>query len=195
MKNIVVFASGSGSNFQSIVDAVQSGRLNARVAALITDRGDIGSIDRAQRAGIPVHILNPVSFKSKDAYSEALLSTLQELRTDLIVLAGYLRLVPATVIQAYEGVILNIHPSLLPRYGGKGYYGSRVHKAVIDAGDPVSGCTIHVVTEEYDEGPVIAQAEVQVLPDDTPETLAARILKEEHRLYPETINTYLQKLN
>lgn len=195
MKNIVVFASGSGSNFQSILDAVQSGRLNARVAALITDRGDIGSIDRAQRAGIPVHILNPVSFKSKDAYSEALLSTLQELRTDLIVLAGYLRLVPATVIQAYEGVILNIHPSLLPRYGGKGYYGSRVHKAVIDAGDPVSGCTIHVVTEEYDEGPVIAQAEVQVLPDDTPETLAARILKEEHRLYPETINTYLQKLN
>lgn len=189
--NLVIFASGSGTNFQSIIDAVADGRIDAKITGLITNRDNIQSIDRAQRAGIPVAVIKPGEYSATESFSEALLNKLSDWNPDLIVLAGYLAMIPKQVISTYKNRMINIHPSLLPKYGGKGYFGKHVHKAVLSAGDSESGCSVHYVTEDYDTGPVIAQKRVPVLNGDTPERLAARILKEEHRLLPDIINQIL----
>lgn len=194
MKNIVVFASGSGSNFQSIIDAIQAGTIDARIAGLISNKQGIKSLERAEVNSIPSFVIAESDFNSYEEYAEKLLSIIQDWNTDLIVLAGFLRKIPSNVIQSFEHRILNIHPSLLPKYGGKGFYGLHVHNAVIKAGDSISGCTIHVVSEEYDKGPILDQATVKVHKDDSPEILAAKVLKQEHLLYPKTISTYLKTL-
>lgn len=162
MKNIVVFASGSGSNFQSIIDAIQTGKLHARITGLISNKEGIKALERASNNSIPTAILSVKDFNSIEEYSNTLLEQLFEWDADIIVLAGFLRKIPSSVIQAYQNRILNIHPSLLPKYGGKGFYGLNVHKAVIESGDTVSGCTIHLVSEKYDEGPILDQIEVPV---------------------------------
>ena len=195
MKNIVVFASGSGSNFQSIIDAVEAGTLNARITGLISNKQGIKALDRASTHKIPWAVLSESEYDSYSDYSDALLEQIQDWDANLIVLAGFLRKIPENVIQAFQNRILNIHPSLLPKYGGKGFYGLNVHRAVIEAGDKVSGCTIHIVSEDYDDGPILDQAKIQVLEHDTPEELAARILKQEHILYPKVISDYLKTLN
>ncbi|MFV1883693.1 MAG: phosphoribosylglycinamide formyltransferase [Balneola sp.] len=195
MKNIVVFASGSGSNFQSIIDAIEAGTLNARITGLISNKQKIKALDRASNHQIPWAVLSESDYDSYDEYCEALLEQLQDWDANLIVLAGFLKKIPANVIQAFQNRILNIHPSLLPKYGGKGFYGLNVHRAVIDAGDKVSGCTIHIVSENYDDGPILDQAEVPVMDQDTPEELAARVLEQEHILYPKVISDYLKTLN
>ena len=192
LKNIVVFASGSGTNFQSIIDAVRRGELNARISGLITNKPGIGAIERGKKNDIPTKVINPHKLSSERGFEEALLRQLDTWDADLIVLAGYLKKIPASVIKKYSNRILNIHPSLLPKFGGKGFYGSNVHKAVLEAGETESGCTVHIVTEEFDEGPVLAQTKVPVHDNDTPEDLAKRILKEEHRLYPKTIQKHIQ---
>lgn len=194
MKNIVVFASGSGSNFQSIIDAVESGQINARIAGLISNKHGCKATGRAASRGIPYIVISENDFEDYSLYEIELLNTLAEWNIDLIVLAGYLRKIPVSVIRAFKKRILNIHPSLLPKYGGKGFYGMKVHQAVIDAKDDKSGCSIHIVTEEYDEGPVLEQAVVDVDKDDTAETLAAKVLKQEHQLYPKVIANYLTSL-
>ncbi|SMO86383.1 phosphoribosylglycinamide formyltransferase [Gracilimonas mengyeensis] len=193
-KNIVVFASGSGTNFQAIIDAAESGHLNARISGLITNKKDIGSIERAKKHSIPVKIIPPTDFSSEQDFATHLIKQLEKWNADLVVLAGYLKKIPKQMIQAYPNRILNIHPALLPKYGGKGFYGIHVHRAVLEAGEEESGCTIHIVTEAFDEGPVLAQAKVPVKKDDTPEELANRILKEEHKLYPAVIQQHLQNL-
>lgn len=195
MKNIVVFASGSGSNFQSIIDAVQNGSLHAHIAGLISNKSGIKALERADRHGIPALVISEIDFHEYLDYEQQLLRQLDNWNTDLIVLAGYLRKIPASVIKAYENRILNIHPSLLPKYGGKGFYGINVHKAVLEAKETMSGCSIHVVSEEYDKGPILEQATVDVLASDTPEELAARVLQQEHLIYPKVIETYLNTLN
>lgn len=195
MKNIVVFASGSGTNFQSIIDAVESGQISARITGLITNKPGIGAISRAQNNGIPVYVISPKDFPGEVDFASGLLQQLKSWETDLIVLAGYLKKIPDSVIQAFPNRILNIHPALLPKYGGKGFYGMKVHSAVLEAGETESGCSIHIVTEEFDEGPVLAQTKVPVKKDDTPESLAQRILKEEHRLYPKVIQEQLNKIS
>lgn len=184
MKKIVVFASGSGTNFQAIIDAVKSGKINAEISGLIASKPDIGAIKRAVRAGIPASVIPPAS----DSFESDLQDQLREWHPDLIVLAGYLAKIPKKILEKYSGKIINIHPSLLPKYGGTGFYGSRVHEAVIRSGDSETGCTVHLVTEEYDQGPVLAQKKVPVKPDDTPADLAARVLKEEHKLLTEVIS-------
>ncbi|MBO6586956.1 MAG: phosphoribosylglycinamide formyltransferase [Gracilimonas sp.] len=194
MKNIVVFASGSGTNFQSIIDAIQRGELSARISGLITNKPGIGAIERAEKNDIPVKVINPEEPGSEQDYEEALLRQLEAWDADLIALAGYLKKIPSSVIKMYSNRILNIHPSLLPKFGGKGFYGSNVHKAVLEAGETESGCTVHIVTEEFDEGPILAQIKVPVHENDTPEDLAKRVLKEEHRLYPQTIQKHIQNL-
>lgn len=193
MKNIVVFASGSGSNFQSIIDATQNGNLNARIAGLISNKHGIKALERARQNDIPVLVISESYFKEYELYEQALLAQLKVWNTDFITLAGYLRKIPVSVIKSYENRILNIHPSLLPKYGGKGFYGLRVHRAVLEAHESESGCSIHVVSEEYDKGPILEQAIVQVLSEDSPEDLAARILEQEHILYPKAIENYLNK--
>ena len=194
MKNIVVFASGSGTNFQSIIDAVQRGEISANISGLITSKKGIGAINRAVENDIPVSVINPVKLESEIEFGNELLHQLEEWNTDLIALAGYLKKIPVIVIARYQDRILNIHPSLLPKYGGKGFYGTNVHKAVIKAQENESGCTVHIVNEKFDDGPILAQSVVPVQKDDTPEELAGRILKEEHKLYPKTIQKYIQTL-
>lgn len=195
MNHLVVFASGSGTNFQAIIDAVQAGRIPAALSGLITDRDGIGAIERAEKNSIPVRVLPPPASVEEEDYVRELLEQLRGWEPDLIVLAGYLRKIPREVVSAYEGRIINIHPALLPRYGGEGYYGMRVHRAVIENGDEESGCTVHLVNEKYDEGPVIAREKVPVRSSDTPEDLAARVLEKEHELLPRVIRRMLQKPN
>ncbi|CAN5272131.1 phosphoribosylglycinamide formyltransferase [soil metagenome] len=188
MHKLLFFASGSGTNFQSVIDAVESGRVNASICGLITDRLGAGAIQRARKHSIPVHT---IFSKDNDQFTTELLSALEDLSPDLIILAGYLRKIPDRIINLYRGRIINIHPSLLPKYGGKGFYGQNVHHAVIENGESWSGCTVHFVDEIYDNGAIIAQKKVRVKADDTPETLAKKILKEEHKLLPDTIKHLL----
>ena len=191
MKNIVVFASGSGTNFQAIIDAVDQKSIRAEIAGLITNNPDAISIDRARKNGIPVRILRSQDYDDFQVYTSDLLNQLDEWKPDLIVLAGYLKKIPVEVIRRFENRIINIHPALLPKYGGKGFYGIKVHRAVIAAGEKESGCTVHIVTEEYDKGPILGQVKVPVEEDDSPETLQQRILIQEHRLLPQVINKLL----
>ncbi|HEX6981670.1 MAG TPA: phosphoribosylglycinamide formyltransferase [Balneolaceae bacterium] len=195
MANIVVFASGSGTNFQAIIDAVESGKIDGRLRGLITNKPDIGAIKRAKKHNIEYSILSPADFTDADKYTRVLLQTLNEWETDIIALAGYLVKVPTEIINRYEGRILNIHPALLPKYGGKGFYGLKVHQAVVENEELESGCTVHLVTDEYDAGPVLAQAKVAVKKSDDASTLAKRILEQEHRLYPKVIAKMADKIN
>jgi phosphoribosylglycinamide formyltransferase-1 len=139
-------------------------------------------------------VLVPSSYESQKLYDQALLKKLRHRQPDLIVLAGYLLKIPAAVINAYPKRIINIHPSLLPKFGGEGFYGEKVHQAVLEAGEPQSGCSVHIVDEVYDRGPVLDRRIIPVQDDDTPETLAKRVLEQEHRLLPEAIKNYLSNL-
>jgi phosphoribosylglycinamide formyltransferase-1 len=184
MLRIAVFASGGGSNLQSLLDhfnAKENPR--ARVALVVSDRDDAGALDRARRAGVAERVI-AVRGRPADDVARETLAVLGDAGIDLVALAGYLKLVPEAVVQHFRGRIVNIHPALLPSFGGKGMYGKHVHRAVLDAGCLVSGVTIHYVDERYDEGKPIAQWPVPVLRGDTPESLAARVLRVEHRLYP-----------
>ncbi|MFA5668491.1 MAG: phosphoribosylglycinamide formyltransferase [Balneolaceae bacterium] len=195
MKQLVVFASGSGSNFQSIINAVQNGQINARVAGLVSNNADAYSVERALKNDIPFIVLNPLQFESEADYIKELLQQLANWKADILILAGYLKKIPLSVIEAYPKRILNIHPSLLPKYGGKGYYGMNVHKAVIEAKEKESGCTVHLVSKEYDDGPILGQAVITVHENETPEELAQRVLNQEHKLYPVIIQQYIETIN
>ncbi|HEX7118966.1 MAG TPA: phosphoribosylglycinamide formyltransferase [Longimicrobiales bacterium] len=184
---IAVFASGGGSNLQAILDHLRGPAGEAaRLAVVVSDKPEAGALERARRAGVATRVI-PVRDRPVDAVAAETLDTLAEAGTDMVALAGYLRLVPAEVVRAFRGRIVNIHPALLPAFGGKGMYGARVHRAVLDAGCRVSGATVHLVDEHYDRGPILFQWPVPVRADDTAETLAARVLRVEHAIYPPTI--------
>lgn len=187
MHNLVFFASGSGTNFQSVIDAIESGQIEAQITGLVTNRPEAGAIKRAQKHGIPTFVID----SNASDFEQKLLDLLSELNPDLIVLAGYLKKIPTVIINTYSGRVINIHPSLLPKYGGKGYYGMNVHRAVIENKEDVSGCTVHFVDEIYDNGQIIKQIEVPVSSKDTPESLAEKILHREHELLPNTIHKLL----
>ena len=181
-----VFASGGGSNFQALLDH-QSPSGSWEIALLVTDREDAGAVARARAAGVDVAVVAPGA-RDPDDLGRELLDILGRHGIDVVLLAGYLKLVPREVVERYRGRMLNIHPALLPRFGGKGMYGMRVHRAVLESGDAESGATVHLVDEEYDRGAVVAQRRVPVLEGDTPEGLAARVLAVEHRLYPSAVD-------
>ncbi|GKV14946.1 hypothetical protein SLEP1_g25743 [Rubroshorea leprosula] len=184
-KKLAVFVSGGGSNFRSIHEACVRGSVNGDVVVLVTNKEGCGGAKYARDKGIPV-ILFPRIREEPDGLSpKDLVTFLGRFGVDFILLAGYLKLIPVELIRAYPRSILNIHPSLLPAFGGKGYYGMKVHKAVIASGARYSGPTIHFVDEHYDTGRILAQRVVPVLASDTAEDLAARVLKEEHQLYIE----------
>jgi formyltetrahydrofolate-dependent phosphoribosylglycinamide formyltransferase len=176
---IAVLASGRGSNLEALLEAL-AGRADAAIVLVASDRGDAPALGRARARGVATAVVAP-----DDA--AGMIDVLERSRVDWIVLAGYLKRVPSAVVRKYRGRILNIHPALLPRHGGKGMYGERVHAAVLTAGEARSGASVHLVDEEYDRGPVVAQRPVPVLPDDTPASLAARVLEVEHRLLPEVV--------
>ncbi len=195
MKNIVVFASGSGSNFQSIIDATLSQQIPGKITGLITDRDNIKAIERAIMHQIPVVVVQPAAFENENEFSNSMLHALDSFGADIIALAGYLKKIPNPIITKFKNKILNIHPSLLPKYGGKGFYGIRVHQAVIDNNETESGCTVHLVTDIYDDGPILGQSKVTLSENETAESLAKKVLVLEHTLYPKVISDFIKTIS
>lgn len=184
---VAVLASGGGSNLQALIDHFHPlPRPAARVELVVAGRPGIGALERAERAGIPAQVQDSL-LRDADAVAEDLLAAFKRHGIDLVVLAGYLRLIPLEVVEHFHGRMLNIHPALLPAFGGTGMYGLRVHQAVLDAGARVTGATVHLVDERYDAGAILAQWPVPVLPGDTPQSLAARVLEIEHLLLPRVV--------
>lgn len=190
---LAVFASGSGSNLQALMDHFAGPDAVARVALVVSDRPGAGALERAASAGVPTALIE-VRGRSEERVAEETLAALSRAGIELVALAGYLRLVPAAVTRHFRNRMLNIHPALLPAFGGAGMFGRRVHEAVLAAGCRVTGATVHLVDERYDEGRPVAQWPVPVLPGDTPERLAARVLAVEHRLYPAVVEALARKL-
>jgi phosphoribosylglycinamide formyltransferase 1 len=191
----VVLVSGSGSNLEALLKAHEASQLpDVQFVGVISSRPGVLALERARKWSIPSHVVDPTNYPTVEATEEALLSVLTGAGAELICLAGYLRKLGPRVIDRYRGRILNIHPALLPKYGGAGMWGHHVHEAVLAAGDADSGCTVHLVDEEFDHGAVVAQARVPVLPGDSPDTLAARILEQEHRLFPNALKAFSAQL-
>ena len=188
---ILVLLSGGGRTLSNLLAAIKDGRLQAEVVQVISSRPDVAGVARARAAGLQVDVLRPRDFPDHAAFAAEQTRRILAERPDLVVMAGYLVHYP--VPAALEGRILNIHPSLLPRHGGRGLYGERVHAAVLAAGELESGCTVHVVDDEYDHGPIVAQRRVPVRPGDTVDSLAARVFEAECALYPQAIADYLRR--
>jgi phosphoribosylglycinamide formyltransferase 1 len=187
MLELGLLASHGGTNMQAIIDACRAGRLQAEPRVVISNNSDSGALERARREGIPACHLSLHTHPDPAALDAAMLEVLRRHQVDVICLAGYMRKLGPRTLAAYRNRVLNIHPALLPRFGGKGFYGERVHEAVLAAGERESGPTVHLVDEHYDHGPIVAQTRVPVLPDDTAETLAARVLAQEHHIYADTL--------
>ena len=184
---LALFASGSGTNAGAVLDAIERRQLPAEAALLVTDRAGAGALDRALARSIPTAVIDPAGYPDPGGFAEALLDVLARHEVDTVALAGYLRQIPAAVVWAFQNRIVNVHPSLLPAFGGAGMVGRRVHQAVIDYGSRISGATVHFVDAGLDTGPVILQEAVDVRPSDTPETLAAAVLAVEHDLLPRAL--------
>ena len=194
MLNVVVFGSGRGTNFKAVLDAIADGSIPlARISLVISNNATAGILDIARSGNIPALHISQKQFETEETFVPALLETLRSHGTDLVVLAGYMKRLPPPVVHAYRNRIINIHPALLPKFGGHGMYGIHVHEAVLAAHETVSGATVHLVDEEYDRGPVLLQRTVPVLPEDTPETLAARVLVAEHQLLPDAIRLFSEE--
>jgi phosphoribosylglycinamide formyltransferase-1 len=184
---IFVGTRGRGSNLMALHAAAQEGRLSARVVAVIGSKEDAPALVRARETGLRTFVVDPKRHEDDPGYGDALLAVLRNAGADTIALAGYLRRLPSAVVAAFRNRIVNIHPALLPAFGGKGMYGEHVHRAVLEHGVKVTGCTVHFVDEAYDSGPIILQKVVPVEESDTPETLASRILPYEHAAYVEAL--------
>jgi phosphoribosylglycinamide formyltransferase-1 len=180
-------ASHGGSNMQAIIDACKSNKLNALPAVVISNNSKSKALVRAKSENIPFYHISGVAYPDQDDLDKAIVEKLKLHDVDVVVLAGYMKKIGDRVIEAFPGRILNIHPALLPKYGGKGMYGNYVHEAVLAAGDKVSGPTVHIVDGKFDHGRILLQREVPVLDGDTVETLSARVLAEEHKIYWETL--------
>jgi phosphoribosylglycinamide formyltransferase 1 len=188
---VAALASHGGSILQAVVDASRAGDLDARVVLVISNNSASGALVRAERAGIPTLHLSSATHPDADALDAAMARALTEARVDLVLLAGYMKKLGPRVLSAFHDRILNTHPSLLPKYGGKGFFGRRVHEAVLASGDRESGASVHTVTEDYDAGPVVAQTRVPVYPNDRVEDLEARVKAAEREL----LVTTLQRLS
>ena len=188
---IGVLASGRGSNLQAIIDAIEAGTLDARVVLVLSNKKDAAALERARKHGLADVFLDPKPFAgqsdSREAYDRAVLDVLRKHDVELVLLAGYMKIVTPVLVKAYENRMMNIHPSLLPSFPGLD-----VQRKAIEHGVKLSGCTVHFVTDGVDEGPIIVQAAVPIVEGDTPETLAARILVEEHKIYPQAVQLFAE---
>ena len=180
-----ILISGNGSNFQAIIDAIEKKRLDAEVRVVVSNREDAYGLVRAQKHGVPTEIVDHGKSPSREAFDQHLIVQFKNRQVELVVLAGFMRLLSADFVHAFSNRIMNIHPALLPAFPGL-----HVQRKAVEAGVRFSGCTVHFVNEECDQGPIIIQAVVPVFPDDSEESLSARILKEEHRIYPKAIQLY-----
>ncbi|HYI14181.1 MAG TPA: phosphoribosylglycinamide formyltransferase [Thermomicrobiales bacterium] len=185
-RNLGVLISGRGSNLQALVDAIAAGRLNASITIVISNRPEAEGLIRARMAGLETEVLDHRTFGSRSEYDAALVDRLRHHEVGLVCLAGFMRLLGAQFVEAFPNAVLNVHPSLLPAFPGVD-----AQRQALEHGTKVAGCTVHIVTAELDAGPIIAQRAVPVLPEDTVDSLSARILAEEHRLYPEAVATIL----
>lgn len=188
-----VLASGRGSNFLSLINAIKAGRLNAEMKVLISNKKNAGALNIARENQIPDVFISPKRFNDLLEFDHQILETLKKYDVNFVVLAGYLKLLSIDLVRAYKNRILNIHPALLPSFGGKGMYGHHVHEAVINRGCKVSGVTVHLVDELYDHGPIVMQRCVPVLENDAPDTLAARVLIEEHKIFAEALQLFAEE--
>lgn len=188
---VAVLASGRGSNLQALIDAIEAGQVQARIVAVISNKKEAVALERARKHGIKDLFVDPKPFAgrpdSREAYDRSLLEVLQQHEAELVLLAGYMKIVTMVLVNAYANRMMNIHPSLLPAFPGL-----EVQKKAIDWGCKLAGCTVHFVTEGVDEGPIIIQAAVPILDADTPETLAARILVQEHKIYPRAVQLFAE---
>lgn len=187
MTNIAVLVSGRGSNLQAIIDSIGNGYLKARISVVISDVGDAYALVRAKKHGIDAVFVNPEDFASKELYEKEILMVLKKHDAELLLLAGYMRILGKTLLHSYKNRILNIHPALLPAFTGL-----HAQKQAYEHGVKVTGCTVHFVDETLDGGPIILQRCVEVKEDDTPETLADRILEQEHKIYPEAVKLFIE---
>ena len=183
-----VLVSGSGRSLDNLAAVIAAGNLDAEIRLVVSDRPGITALERAERLGLEHVVLPWREYGGPDGFSRKVFEEIEARGCELVVLAGFLRLLKLP--PAWRGRVLNIHPALLPKYGGKGFYGDRVHRAVIESGDTKSGCTVHIVDEVYDQGEILLQREVPVLPEDDPKTLAARVFAEEKRALPEAIRLF-----
>jgi phosphoribosylglycinamide formyltransferase-1 len=188
---IGVLASGGGTNLQAIIDSCERGEIDGDVVVVVSNVPDAYALERARKHGIDAFAFDHMD-QTREQHEKDIIDCLERHQVDLVALAGYLRMLTPVFIEKYAGRLMNTHPALLPSFGGKGMHGLNVHKAVLDYGCKVSGCTIHFVTADVDGGPIILQKAVSVLEDDTPETLQARVLKEEHKLYSRAIQLFAQ---
>ena len=196
MINISVLVSGGGTNLQALIDGVEDSRIkDARIVLVLSSKDGVYALERARKAGIETKVISKKDYPDEEEKADALLAALAEVKTDLVVTAGYMSILNKRVCAAYKGRMINIHPALLPKHGGVGYYGLRVHQAVLDAGDKETGATVHFVDEGVDSGEIILQKSIPVLDDDTPETLQKRLLDEvEHVIIVEGTNKIVEKL-
>ena len=185
---LVVLISGSGSNLQAIIDACARGEIKAEIAAVISNKADAYGLERAKNAGIQTRVLSHKDFDSREAYDAELMDIIDNFEPNLVVLAGFMRILTPSLVQKFKGKMLNIHPSLLPKYQGL-----NTHQRAIDAKDDVHGVSVHFVTEELDGGPVVLQAKVPVLENDTAETLAQRVHQQEHIIYPLVVKWFSEQ--
>jgi formyltetrahydrofolate-dependent phosphoribosylglycinamide formyltransferase len=187
---LAVLLSGCGTTLQNLLDRSADGRLAARVVSVLSDKPDAFGLERARRAGIPAAVVEPRSCASRQEFSERLFAHVRTAGAELVCLAGFLQLL--RIPEGFALRVLNVHPALIPAFCGKGFYGERVHRAALETGVKVSGCTVHFADNEYDHGPIIVQRPVPVLDEDTPQTLAARIFAEECEAYPEAIRLFAE---
>ena len=190
MKNIAVFVSGSGSNLQNLIDACEGGEINGKICLVISSKADVFALIRAKNCGIETCVFDKKSFKNLPLMYEEIIKLLKNKNIDLICLAGYMTLLTENIISEFRNKIINVHPSLIPSFCGMGYYGLKVHEAVINYGAKVSGATVHFVDEGADTGAIILQESIDVLDDDTPENLQKRVLAIEHKLYKRAVKLF-----
>jgi formyltetrahydrofolate-dependent phosphoribosylglycinamide formyltransferase len=187
---LAVLLSGGGTTLQNLLDRTADGRLAAAVVQVVSNRGDAYGLERARRAGVPAAVVDRKACGSREEFSGRIFALCRAARADLVCLAGFLQLIH--VPDDFLGRVMNVHPALIPAFCGQGYYGRHVHEAVLAYGTKVSGCTVHFADNQYDHGPIILQRVVPVLPDDTPDTLAARVHEQENEAYPEAIRLFAE---
>jgi len=190
--NLAVLCSGGGTNLQALIDAIERGELLAEIKIVISNNSKAFALERAKNHNIPALHLSHKQFTTPEEFDQRLLEVLKENQIDMVVLAGYMKILSPVIIRAYKNRILNIHPALLPHFGGPGMYGIHVHEAVIKSGVKITGVTVHIVDEVYDHGAIVIQKPVEVKDDDTPESLAERVLKVEHQTYKEAIQLFAE---
>ncbi|MDH4221974.1 MAG: phosphoribosylglycinamide formyltransferase [candidate division Zixibacteria bacterium] len=190
--NLAVLCSGGGTNLQSIIDAIENKELFGEIKIVISNNSKAFALERANKHNISALHLSHKQFATPEEFDQKLLEVLKSNQIDMIILAGYMKMLSPTIIRTYKNKILNIHPALLPHFGGPGMYGIHVHEAVIKSGVKITGVTVHIVDEVYDHGAIVMQKAVEVKDDDTPETLAERVLKVEHQTYKEAIQLFAE---